>query len=297
MPSGAVRTEVVGRPRARRINMNPEPSHSPIEGGLIQRVVLVDRLTRPVTGVFHAPTLPGHLLHYVVEGEVEQQVSGQIQRLKPGSLVWYHENEAVEGRILRAPWVFFTVNFLASRLPPPPFERRVWQPDPVVAAHFQALLDAWCDDAAPPIVRHIQVLARLLNLLVDAMPSADVRHRVGIETQLWWDIEAKLREDLGRPIDLPLLQSLVRRGRQSIVRACRLAVGMSPAKRIKEIRLSYARGLVLYSRMPMTEIAMRVGYSRVQELSRDYRLKYGRAPTEDRDAGPDYRDGQIDVGH
>ena len=59
-------------------------------------------------------------------------------------------------------------------------------------------------------------------------------------------------------------------------------------KRVKEIRLSYARGLVLYSRLPMTEIALRVGYSRCKSC-RATTANYGVTPTEDRQAGPDYR--------
>ncbi len=265
----------------------------PIEGGLIQRVALVDRLTRGRVGRFTAPTLPGHLIQYVVEGEVEQHVGGQTQRLSPGTLVWYYENETVEGRILRAPWEFYTVNFLAARLPPPPYDRRFWRADPVVAERFEGLLSAWRDAAAGPILRHIQVLARLLDLLIAAMPASGAVHRIDADTHLWWDIESRLREDLSRPITLPMLQSLAGRGRHSILRACRLAVGTSPAKRIKDLRLSYARGLVLYSQMPMTEVALRVGYSRVQELSRDYRRKFGRTPTEDRRLGPDYQQGGV----
>jgi AraC-like DNA-binding protein len=267
----------------------PESKYPPLEGGLIQGVVLVDRLTRPAANAFHAPSLPGHLLHFVVQGEVEQEVSGQRQRLVPGTAVWYYENEAVQGRILKAPWVYYTVNFTAARLAPPPFEQRVWRAGPAMGNCFQALLSAWRDTSVPPIARHVRVFALLLDLLLEAMPAVSPAHRVDIGTHLWWDIEAKLREDLGQPIDLLFLQSLVRRSRHSIIRACRLAVGLSPMKRVKEIRLSYARGLVLYSLLPMTEIALRVGYSRVQELSRDYHQKYGLTPTADREAGPDYR--------
>jgi transcriptional regulator GlxA family with amidase domain len=53
-------------------------------------------------------------------------------------------------------------------------------------------------------------------------------------------------------------------------------------KRLKQIRLSLARGLVLYSDLNMTEIALRVGYGRVHEFSRDYRKAYGRPPTAER---------------
>jgi AraC-like DNA-binding protein len=269
--------------------MKTLPKNPPIEGTLIQAVALVDRLTRPTASRFHAPSLPGHLIHLVVEGEVEQEVSGQLQHLSPGTAVWYHENETVQGRILKAPWTIYTVNFMAARLPPPPFERRVWKAGPSLEDRFRDLLIAWRDESVPPITRHIRVFSRLLELLLEAMPMVSPAHRMDMGTHLWWDIEAQLREDLSRPIDLRFLQSLTHRSRHAILRACHMAVGVSPMKRVKEIRLSYARGLVLYSQLPMTEIALRVGYSRVQELSRDYHQKYGRTPTEDRESGPDYR--------
>ena len=269
--------------------MKPSAKPTPIEGTLIQSVVLVDRLTHPAPGSFRAPSLPGHLIHYVVEGEVEQEVSGQQQHLSAGTAVWYHENEPVRGRILKAPWSFYTVNFQAVRLPPPPFEQRAWKAGPVMEGQFQTLLDAWSDTEAPPIARHLRVFAILLELLLEAMPTISPMHRMDIGTHLWWDIETKLREDLSQPIDLKFLQSFARRSRHAIIRACHRAVGVSPMKRVKEIRLSYARGLVLYSQLPMTEIALRVGYGRVQELSRDYHRTFGLTPTDDRQAGPDYR--------
>jgi len=269
--------------------METHLAYPPIEGGLIQGVILVDHLVRPAISTYQAPSLPGHLMHFVTEGEVEQEINGQRQHLVPGSAVWYYENEIVRGRILKAPWSYYTVNFSAARLPPPPFEQRVWQAGAATGRHFQILLDAWRKTNVPPIRRHMRVLSLLFNLLLEALPSTSFTHRVDTGTHLWWEIESKLRENLSQPIDLQYLQSLAQRSRHSIVRACQLAVGVSPMKRVKEIRLSYARGLVLHSRLPITEIAMRVGYSRVQELSRDYNRRYGTTPTDDRQSGPDYR--------
>jgi AraC-like DNA-binding protein len=268
--------------------MTDHAAYPPIEGGLIQSVLLVDQLVRPTACAFSAPSLPGHLIHYVVEGEVEQELNGQRQRLAPGSVVWYHENEAVRGHIRKSPWVYFTANFTARRLPPPPFDQRVSQGSAEVGRRFQSLLDAWRAVNVPPLMRHMRVFTLLMELLTDVMPSTTLKHRMDMGTHLWWEIEAKVREDLSGVIDLRRLQSLARCGRQSIIRACHLAVGMPPMKRVKQMRLSYARGLVLHSRLPMTEIALRVGYGRVQELSRDYHKKYGVAPTDDRQAGPDY---------
>jgi len=46
--------------------------------------------------------------------------------------------------------------------------------------------------------------------------------------------------------------------------------------------------LVQPSDFPIAEVASRVGYERVHELSRDYRKHFGIAPTFDRKRGPDY---------
>jgi len=261
----------------------------PIDGGLIESVVLVDKLTRPNPGRYVGTTLPGHLIHVVTEGHVLQEISGRQYRLGPGSAVWYHEDETVFGQIVEAPWTFYTASFHARRLAPPPYERRVWPAPPGAARRFEDLLNAWRDERDSSLSRHLRVLARLADLLLDLLPS-DLRSQGSdTRTDLWWDIEARLREDLSRPIDMHLLEKLSGRSQRSIIRACHLAVGMAPMKRVKKLRLSYARGLILYSNLALTEIAFRVGYARVQELSRDYRRQFEVTPTEDRQAGPDYR--------
>ena len=139
------------------------------------------------------------------------------------------------------------------------------------------------------MTRHLQVLAGLTQLLLELLPSELCNDSTDAQADLWWDIETKLREDLSRAIDMRLLQKLSGHSQRSIIRACHMAVGMPPMKRVKKLRLSYARGLILYSQLSLTEIALRVGYGRVQELSRDYRRQFGVTPTEDRQTGPDYR--------
>jgi AraC-like DNA-binding protein len=50
-------------------------------------------------------------------------------------------------------------------------------------------------------------------------------------------------------------------------------------RRIKEIRLSPARGLIANSDITVSEIAARIGYGRVQEFSRDFHRLFGVPPT------------------
>jgi AraC-like DNA-binding protein len=63
-------------------------------------------------------------------------------------------------------------------------------------------------------------------------------------------------------------------------------VGVSPLKRVKQLRMSMARRLVWMSKLTFTEIADRIGYPRVHEFSRDYHKYFGVTPTDDREKFP-----------
>ncbi len=261
----------------------------PLDGAVITGVRLVDQITRPERRGFRSVSLPGHLLHVVTDGRVELRASGVREVFGPGESVWYYENETVNGRILDAPWTFYTVNFTAPALAPPSPGERVKPVGPLLIERMESLLQTWRDVTAAPTLRHLRIHALLLEVLLEVLPEQAHAHRVDEPTLLWWTIEEKLRADLSQPIDLRLLQRLSGRSQRSIIRACHLAVGTSPIKRIRQLRLSYARGLVQLSKLPMTDIALQVGYGRVQEFSRDYHKHLGVTPTEDRKTGPSYR--------
>jgi AraC-like DNA-binding protein len=270
--------------------MNVDAAYPAVEGVLIESVILVDQLTRSGPSRYVGTTLPGHLLHVVTEGEVIQEIGGRRYRLEPGTAIWYYEDETVYGQVLSPTWSFYTVSFRARRLAPPPFEHRVWPTTARAIELSQSLLEAWRDLTVSALTRQLRVLALMTQLLLELLPSSFHADCTDARTDLWWDIEGRVREDLSRPIDMRWLQQISGRSQRSIIRACQLAVASPPMKRIKRLRLSYARGLVLYSQLSLTDIAFRVGYSRVQELSRDYRRQFGVTPTEDRRAGPDYRE-------
>ena len=263
----------------------------PVHGPIITGINLVDCLTRHDRSTYRAVSLPGHLIHLVTEGRVEQRTEGMRQEISPGSAVWYHENQPVSGRILETPWTFYTVNFSATIFPPP-YDRRVTRYEPETLEKMKELHAVWLDDTIPPTTRQLRLHALLLKIILDILPEESHDYRVDDLTSVWWAIEAQLRRDLSIPISLESIQKLGHCSLRKINQACNLSVGKSPMKRVKELRLSYARGLVQFSDLSMTEIAFSVGYSRVQELSRDYRSAYGATPTQDRKKGPDYRDHQ-----
>jgi AraC-like DNA-binding protein len=259
---------------------------APVGMSVVQGVRLVELLYNRAGFEFTATSLPGHLIHLVVSGHVRQEMNGRWHDLRAGDAVWYHEDELVRGKVLKGPWRFYTCNFIAPTLSPPPFEHRVWRVGLRPRAQFESLLQAWQSADSPPAVREMRVQGRLLELLATLWHEGRGQpYAVDPSARLWWDIETRLREDLSQPISLSLMESLSHRSRATIMRSCVSAVGVTPMRRVKQIRLSLARGLVQRSDLQIKEIADRIGYGRVHEFSRDYRKHFGMSARDDRKRG------------
>lgn len=255
----------------------PPVGPSPVES--IRGVFLMKRGKKGFR--FTAASLPGHLLHFVMQGKIRQSCNGRVYDLGPGDMIWYHENEWVEGEVREAPWIFYSVHFLASTLPPPGYAQRVMRfPVKRVSPLLQSLHAAWQDTAAPG--RGLLCQARLLALLGGLDFRSDRKTGSGSEVQLWWNLETKVRSALDQSYCLATLSALAGRSPATISRACRIATGNSPMRRIKQIRLSLAQGLIVYSEMRVNEIARHVGYERLHEFSRDFRSHFGVSPSQER---------------
>ena len=261
------------------------PSRAPrtIGSSPIQGILFVDILQPRRRGEsFEATSLPGHLIHLLISGSVRQQCNGREYVLRPGCAMWYHEDELVRGKVLQAPWRFYTVNFIAPNLPPPSFESRLFFDRKGLAPLFDSLYRAWNDARLPASVREFRTHAALLGILSGLTTASQHSVHMDPRARLWWELETRLRSGLAQPIGLKMMSQLTRRSQATIARSCLHAVGMPPLKRVKQIRMSLARGLVRSSDSTMTEIADRVGYARVHEFSRDYRKQFNTSPTQDR---------------
>jgi AraC-like DNA-binding protein len=256
----------------------------------VERLVLVDEIGRFQTGRFQSQSLPGHLLHIVTAGVVRQWAEGRAEVVRPGTIVWYHENEPVRGEIQRAPWRFITINFHAPAVPPPPDDQRVLRAGRATLALGRKLLRLWRDRSLPPLEHQLQCHRALIELLQDVLPRAGYKPPAQPNAKVWWRIEKQLRIRLEQPISLDDIQRLGGLSLRTIIRACKAATGVPPMRRLKDIRLSFARGLVQHSDLTITEIAFRVGYARSQEFSRDYHRRFGITPREDRARPPGYRE-------
>jgi len=259
----------------------------PIVGSpVVERVLLCDLYERPQTRrPSTSSSLPGHLIQLHIDGRTTHEVNGRRYAIEPGSLIWYHEDELVRIDVHKAPWRFFTLNFIATQLSPPPFEQRVRRVARPVRRRFEQLLATWRDDKVEPAVREMRVQAHVLGLLAELTVGRGEPFVMDPSAELWWRIETQLRRDLSVPIDLTRMADLSGRSVATIARSCHAAVGTSPMQRIKQVRMSLARGLVHHSDLRISEVSQRVGYSRVHEFSRDYRKHFSRPPTHDRAPG------------
>lgn len=258
----------------------------------IRRILLVDEIVRPEAIAFRSASTPGHLVHVVESGEVRQRAEGRPERFGSGHVVWYHESEPVEGRVVRAPWRFITINFEAPDLAPPPDHRRVLRAGPRTLALARRLLGAWRETGQPPAERALRCTALLADLLLDFAPLAEVpppRETYPANARgRWWRVEKQLRLRLDEDWNLTRIARLAGMSTRTLNRACAAATGRTPVQRLREIRLTYARGLLQHSDLAVSEIAARIGRSRVQEFSREFRRQYGETPREARQASPDY---------
>ena len=282
----ATAVTVVSRLRCEFRNFLQGPVLAPpaVGSSPIESILLAARYEGPAAGKsFTATSLPGHLLHFMLAGRVTQQCNGRTYQLTPGAVLWYHEDEWVQGIVQEAPWFYYSINFIAPTLPPPAFEARLFSAlGPRAEASFAALVAAWNDKELSASSRLFRSHAALLDILDQLTTGEPQPIQYDAPAALWWKLESQVREDFSRPVGLKELEEWSGCSAATIARSSLAAVGLSPMRRIKQIRLSLARSLVQRSDLALGAIAQRVGYLRIHEFSRDYKRHFGSTPSSER---------------
>jgi len=248
------------------------------------RIPPIERLTGawefrcPPGGPHKAKSTPGHLLHLVRSGSYRLQTNSREYGIQPLDVIYYHETEEVDWLGNTAPVVFYSVGFLAPRLPPLPPERRVFASTQEIRAGFDELFAAY--RLVPGMIRAVGIHVALLRLIqaIDWGPSGGAGE-LRAAPPLWGMLERVIRE---RRMFRPTLEDLARlahASRATVVRSCRASTRMSPMQRLRQIRMDEARGLLRYSALNMTQIADYLGYARVHEFSREFARCVGQTPT------------------
>lgn len=221
-------------------------------------------------------SLPGHVVQLVVSGSYRLVTDGRAYDIRKGHVVWYHGPEDIEWVDNDSAVVYFSIGFLAPQIEPPPLDMRVIRSTAAIQRSFYKLQKAslGAEGKQRALGMHVALLDILhqINSLRVHVPQA------GQSYALWWAIESQLREQkLFRPT-LHRLSTLAGRSTASVVRLCRRATGLSPLKRVRAIRMEESRALLMCSDLNVSQVAEYLGYSRVHELSRDFKSYFGVPP-------------------
>jgi AraC-like DNA-binding protein len=238
------------------------------------------RFERPAgRGYSRCRSLPGHLIHLLVEGEYCLRINGRSHQVGKGDVIYYYEAEEVEWLGNEVDVVFHSVGFLAPSLAPPSIDRRVVPSSAAVRRAFGRLhaVSLQTDSAA----RTCGIMSALLAVLAEICAGEEMRaeRKVGASPDNpWWRVEAALRRQRQFRMSLDEMAALANVSRASLVRCCRTATGLSPWRRLSETRMEEAKGLLVYSGLTVSQIAEYLGYPRLHEFSREFSRRFGTPP-------------------
>lgn len=226
----------------------------------------------------------GYVLQCTYQGNCWHMSSGREYPIGPGSVVWLDNLEMHSCSVQQAPWVFCSVQIIAPLIPLPSQSGNTWQMGLDMVDKFKCLQRAWASDQSTPSGRTLRVHALVADILADLVDATSQAYpHADEELAVWWDLESQVRHHLDQPISLQTLQEWSGLNRTTLGKLCHRAHGMSPMRRIKQLRIDHAAGLIVHTPMQIQDIARSVGYPRSHEFSRDFRRMYGFAPTDYRE--------------
>jgi len=103
-------------------------------------------------------------------------------------------------------------------------------------------------------------------------------------------VRAYAQEHLHRPLTLDALADVAGLSRSRFVECFRAAVGTSPVKYLRQLRMERARQLLATTNLPLKAIAPRVGLRDEFELCRTFKREFGIAPSSARRASSKMRE-------
>ena len=254
-------------------------------GSIIHQVLEVREESHRMEGFRFGELNPvGQLLFIAVSGRAELDLNGVHYPLQPGTIAWLREAEWLRVAIFKAPWTCLRVRFTAGALPFVDSENRVKHLGTKHLYTARELLSAWTspNSAARSLLVH-GLLSQLVGRLL--LDSRAVVARPGDTASPWWRVETEVRRNLARTYTLAELCTMAGTNRVNLELAARDATGLTPIRRVRQMRLMHAQTLMRNSNLLLKEVAVAAGYTRLHEFSRDYRRLFGLSPHKHRTLG------------
>lgn len=216
---------------------------------------------------------PGHTLHWMVSGSYELTLLGRTVRVGAGDLVHYGPGEWHRWKGTGEAVAFYSLNFLAPDLPVSAPEDRVTR---------------GLEDLAPWFARVHRTMGSPGDLASKLEGGAAAGFLVAALARrrgwgagaggIWGEIETLVT---ARGLYRLQVRDLADRSGYStsaLYKACRACRGVSPHQRLRDLRMAEARRLVSHSTLSIGEVAETLGYPRIHEFCREFRLVHGESP-------------------
>ena len=226
----------------------------------------------------HYASTPGHLIHLVTAGSYHLRISGRDYQVSAGDLIYYHESEAYEWVANAEKVQYLSIAFMASELQPPPIQLRVLKSSPTIRKNFEKSLRL-ASEANQSSMLKLQVeILQVLVFLEEQKEEVGTTIRP-VETAFWWHVEDTMRHNLNFRPTINSLCKLHKVSSTTLIRKCQEATKLNPLKRVQEIRMHEAVGLLKYSDFSITKISEYLGYGRIHEFSSEFSKYFGHPPS------------------
>lgn len=106
--------------------------------------------------------------------------------------------------------------------------------------------------------------------------------RLGVRNSRILTIVAQMEKHVEKPLTLEEIASRAGITRRQMERLFEIHMEMGPACYYRVLRLTSAQNLILYTDMPLTDVAIATGFTSASSLSRAYRQHFGKPPSAER---------------
>ena len=219
---------------------------------------------------------PGHLLHWVYEGDYELLIKGEHYKVNEGDFIYYYNSEDVYWLRNLKKVRFMSLAFQANNLNPISSKKRVFNPSLKALELFKQIIHLLNSSSIP--FQNELAIAKLLELISNCFEENNLKTSVNA----WRTCEDTLISKSIYRSSLNQMAKFAKVSTATLARSCHNETGLPPLRRLQKLRMEKALNLVRHSTMRITEIANHLGYDRIHEFSREFKLIYSVSPNQER---------------
>ncbi len=274
----------------RRTILNRESAHVQLD--------LLERLRIHLIGIFYTEVGPewssggkqeSDYLHHIdltLAGHRQVVFRGEVLDMEPGVAFWFPGNTPLERRYCEPSKVLFfklRCEWLPGVDPLLDWEGR--RPGPIAKFDSKYWRRWWHPKHKPTFNKLLQVQARILDWIADAVPNLDEVILQHVQTHSRFkSVFDLIEQKLAPNLSIEALARAYGTTLHAFSMAFARSTGMSPKAYLKRRLIQEAMQLLLNSDLRIKEVASQLGFSDEFHFSRFFRIANGMAPSQYRKA-------------